>query len=282
MIGEVEDPCTQTLERLKEYYVEFKGMIRRKENESQSPGFNDIVKFLVRYEKYFEFQSCTTPLELAIQKYHPDVVNILLDYRASMHLPGYKSSLLHLAIWCGKDRTEIVEVLLHNGHKVDVIDLYDRTPLQYCIYHELRNVAKLLMKYGANANSKDGLENGNSLLHLAILRKSYDILELLLINGACANVINNDFDTPLAIAIRRNLSEKFLKLLILFGADTSYKFPNGLSLLHDAIKRRCFVAIKNLISNGLSLNIRDFKGQNALEYALKKDFSISKILIYKK
>ena len=93
--------------------------------------------------------------------------------------------------------------------------------------------------------------------------------------------INNYFDTPLSIAIRRKLSEKFLKLLILHGADTSYKFPYGLSLLHDAIKRRCFVAIKILVSNGLSLNIRDFKGQNALEYALKKDISISKILIYK-
>ena len=177
MIGEVEDPCTQTLERLKEYYVEFKGMIRRKENESQSPGFNDIVKFLVRYEKYFEFQSCTTPLELAIQKYHPEIVKILLDNGASMCIPRYKFSALHLAISCAQDRTEIVEILLENGHKVDVINFYGRTPLQACIYRELKNVAKLLMKYGANANSKDGLENGNSLLNLALIRESYDISE---------------------------------------------------------------------------------------------------------
>ena len=128
MIGEVEEPCAQTLERLKEYYVEFNGMIRRKENESQIyPEFDDIIQFLVRYEKYF--QTSYTPLNYAIQKYHPEIVKILLDNGASMCIPRYKFSALHLAISCAQDRTEIVEILLENGHKVDVINFYGRTPL---------------------------------------------------------------------------------------------------------------------------------------------------------
>ena len=274
---------------LQEYYVEFKGMIRRNGYEIHIyPEFNAIIQYLVKYEKFPE--TSMTPLNYAIETYHPDIVKILLANGASMHFPDYKSSALHQAVFCGQDKTEIVEVLLQNGHKIDVINRYGRTPLLECLILECNNVAKLLMKYGANVNAKDRSTDGDgdTLLHLAIKWENYAIVESLLIHGADVNATNDYFETPLSVAVFKNSPEKVLWLLMYHGADISYKYryENYQSLIHFAMERGGrggLPVMKTLISFWpQSIYIQDSNEVNALEYAMKKDVSIAKFLIYNK
>ena len=307
MIEGAENLSIETEKRLIRYYAHFKDMekfFHGKECHYRLPSllislekpvipapvendFKNIVQFLIKYDNYVEtYQGSLgspgyTPLNRAIQFHHPEIVKILLENGGSMHLPGWGCSALTLAVSCparGKS-TQVIELLLKNGHEVDAMDNCYNAPLEGAIDLNDINATKILLKYGANVN-----DCKRSSLHVALLqpRNSYELTETLLKYAAeiDVNVMDEYLKTPLAFAIGRNHPEKLLQLLILYGADINYKFPNGSSLIHYSIRRRTFIAIKTLMSHGLSMKIKNEEGEDALEYALKEHFSIAKLLIY--
>ena len=113
----------------------------------------------------------------------------------------------------------------------------------------------LLIKYGADVNSKD--KEGNTPLHLK--RNSKGIVKLLIENGADVNVKNNEGNTPLHLLKLSKIScSPFIK-------DKEYFdfYWNG--------------SAKLLIDNGADVNARNNKSETPLFYV--KDLEFAKLLI---
>ena len=297
MTNKVQNFDHNTVDRLLKHYDHFKGIAEfhyefcAKANAGQLPipvasgeGLEGIIKFLVAYENIINEETthegkceayASTPLSKAIRFHQQDVVKILLDNGASMKLPEcLNTTALHMAI-LGRKNAEIIELLLTNGFKVDAIDQSNRTPLILAIYRKNDNVAKLLIKYGANVNAP-GLKHGDRLLHLALRqRNSHAIIELLLIYGADVNALNNRFETPLLIAIMKNdnvimKNDNVAKLLIKYGANVNAPgLKHGDRLLHLSLRQRNSYAItESLLLYGADVNALNDRFETPLLIAI--------------
>jgi hypothetical protein len=81
-----------------------------------------------------------------------------------------------------------IKILLENGW-----------PLRYAVINGQYKITKLLIKKGANVNSKQS--DNSTPLHLAIYSPNHEIIKLLVEKGASLDIKNNYGFTPLDIAI---------------------------------------------------------------------------------
>ena len=75
------------------------------------------------------------------------------------------------------DRTEIMELLLKNGARVDVTDQQMQTPLHYVACKGNPSEAKILINYGADVHAKS--TDGKTPLDVAIDKKNEDVINFL-------------------------------------------------------------------------------------------------------
>lgn len=89
---------------------------------------------------------------------------------------------------------------------------------------------EFLAKNGANLTIKFNTKDLTAL-HFAALRGLDDIVDVLLKNGANANITNSNGLTPLHIVAMRTPSghEKTAKILLKFGANIEMKSNSGLT-----------------------------------------------------
>ena len=76
-----------------------------------------------------------------------------------------------------ENRTELIELLLKHGAKVDVTDWKMKTPLHYVAYEGNPSEAKLLIDYGANVHAKS--TDGKTPLDVAFDKKNEDLINFL-------------------------------------------------------------------------------------------------------
>ena len=132
-----------------------------------------------------EDQSGNSPLQIAVQNGHIDIVRLLLDYKADVnhqHEPGGDYTALHIAASHGRD--DIVELLL--DHKADIgatILGGGMTPLHIAARDGHREVVKLLLAKKAKVNLQD--KRGNSPLDWAAHNGHMNVAELLRQHGGC-------------------------------------------------------------------------------------------------
>ncbi|MDR2547992.1 MAG: ankyrin repeat domain-containing protein, partial [Rickettsiales bacterium] len=128
--------------------------------------------------------------------------------------------------WAELDKNaqlEVIEQLIRNladsKTNLDAHNRDGRTPLHVAIWKGNAEVAKLLVKYGANVN--DNYERNRTPLHIAIGRKQLEIARLLIKNGANVNAKTNNHGkddlTPMHLAIFADTLE-FIELLANYGA----------------------------------------------------------------
>jgi ankyrin repeat protein len=93
----------------------------------------------------------STPLHCAAWKGYPDVVKLLLDRGADMHLENenthWGGTPLHAAAHGGQKA--VAEVLIAHGADVNFRSFNGRTPLEETTVHNATPVAKLLRQAGA-------------------------------------------------------------------------------------------------------------------------------------
>lgn len=102
-------------------------------------------------------------------------------------------SPLHWA--CFEGRTNIVDMLLNRGSRINATNMGDDTALHLAASRGHLDCVNLLLKNKADVNALN--EHGNTPLHYACFWGYQEIAELLLHHGAQANVANIDGDTPI-------------------------------------------------------------------------------------
>lgn len=117
---------------------------------------------------------------------------------------------------------------------------------------------------GANVNGRKG---GKPALALALDNRNYNIMRLLLENGAYPDMtILGVEETPLMAAAGSG-DETALRLLLEYGADPNVTDKRGQTALMKAAQARKTIAARILLENGADPFATDYSGRSAMEYA---------------
>jgi len=139
-----------------------------------------------------------TALNLAVQKYNPIIVQILLDKGANPDIQDHfgDTPLIWAAIEYYPD---ITQMLLNKSANLDIQDNSGCTALILAVKQAHDEVAEMLLDDGANPNIPDN--NGYTPLYLAVKNNSRPIIRMLLNKGANPNIQNKLGETLLKYAI---------------------------------------------------------------------------------
>ncbi|KAK2723984.1 hypothetical protein QYM36_002353 [Artemia franciscana] len=182
-----------------------------------------------------------TPLGTAIKTSNLDLVKLLLKLGANPNC----GECLHLAV--EKGRTDLCELLIDFGAKLDATNVYGETPLEPAIRTSNLDLVKLLLKRGANPNCRE-------CLHHAVWEGKADVCKLLIQSGAELDATNVYGETPLGTAIRTSNLD-LVKLLLKHGANPNCGECFGFAPpLHMAIINNNLELVKLLLKRGANPN----------------------------
>lgn len=157
-----------------------------------------------------------TPLELAAQGDHRDVVEFLLDHGADVNARdsngGFTAIDLALSSYHHQD---VLQLLIAHGANVNTASKQGTTPLEEAAMRGQMDALQLLLSKGAQVNTLDS--GGDTALLWALLMGHTDAAKMLIDAGADVNVRDGKGMTPLFVA-RRHDMDAIEKLLIAHGA----------------------------------------------------------------
>jgi len=155
-----------------------------------------------------------TPLAVAVQYSHKEVVALLLSKNVDVQLRGNMSqyvspALLHIAV--AQHNLEIVRMLLKNGANPNVkcskYGGYDQlTPLHLAAQNGDKEIVQALVSAGADANASARIISGGKLytgwspLHFASQNGHTETIALLVEKGADIGALTSGGWTPLGLA----------------------------------------------------------------------------------
>ncbi|XP_014209310.1 serine/threonine-protein phosphatase 6 regulatory ankyrin repeat subunit C-like [Copidosoma floridanum] len=228
------------------------------------------------------FNNYKGPLHLAVEKGHLEMVKLLIDHHVNVN--AFDRSFrtpLHVVCSLGTLKNanyiEIVKELIKAGADVNAKDLYENTPLHLVSKNCLNDVIDLLLTAGAEVNSKNNKDN--SPLHLVSNKQvSTNTLQRLVKAGSETNVANCYGKTPLH-QLATHLSPKMLEILLKNGALANiydYHDLDAMSYVIDNCKYNMpkkklgesLNAIRLLIDNGSDINRMNKRGFSTLYLAL--------------
>jgi len=248
-----------------------------------------------------------TPVLYSIRENCFECLELLIDAGADLDQtdPDGVSPLL-LAVT--NSRWDMAVRLVHAGADIQQWDRFGQSPLFAAI--SLRNndgrtpfdppnqadglsVITMLLERGADpdiplflrpAKSRGGsFSRGTTPLIAAAGNGDLDVIKLLLEHGASANRPQADLQTPVsALAGARGDEASLLEglaLLVEAGADVNVvavhhhlQRTRGGSPLHYAARAGNAAMIEALVAHGADVNIRDYDGLTALDYAMQRGF----------
>jgi hypothetical protein len=132
-----------------------------------------------------------------------------------------------------------------------------------CKHGKIKVVEKILKNHPECINWIDGFSY--TPLHQAAIYKHFDIVELLLANGADINAAYKDNRTPLAAAVFHDYPD-VMEYLLKLGADIEGRPPS--TPLIDAVLLSRTKCIKILIKHGANRSAKDSKGKTAYDWSL--------------
>ncbi|XP_078384514.1 uncharacterized protein LOC144666947 isoform X2 [Oculina patagonica] len=198
-----------------------------------------------------------TPLHDAISARKHSMVDMLLDNpRLSLTVSNQRGfNYLQHAILKG-NKQAVEKLLVKAGDVLNVTKSDGFTTLHIAAINDHREIAKLLLKQpGCEV---DALTTDNtSVLHLAANKGYSAMVEILLDHGAHVNVVDNDGDTPLHIALAK---ESFLQ------TDMTSEMPALQLLLGVHGDSRTYAAVSRcLLSYGADVRKLNEKGESPLD-----------------
>jgi len=161
---------------------------------------------------------------------------------------------------------DIVNLLLENDADLDQVDHQDRTALITTIVYYSKHVeviVYLLLKYGANVNKVDN-EDCSALLY-AVVRNKYNIVDMLLKNGA------DDKDDALNQTLSESNNSMMLDLLLEHGANIDHVDEEGDTILMNAVFHNNILISRKLLNYRNNVNSVNNKRETALMLAVKQN-----------
>ncbi len=171
----------------------------------------------------------------AVDMYDEDVLSFLVPY----NLP------------------EVTEYLIDKGAKVDRVNKIGRTPLSRAAEDGKTEIAKILLKHGADPNIKQAMF-GLSPLGVAIHYKRQDIVEAMMIS-----VKTGSSSSGLIIAAYEGDSEMVQKFLAK-KVDLNVQNEAGMTALMVAVDKGHADIVKILLDAGAALDIVDKAGYGSM------------------
>lgn len=158
-------------------------------------------------------------------------------------------SPLHWACFAG--RTNIVDMLLNRGARINATNMGDDTALHLAASHGHIDCVNMLLKNKADVNAVN--EYGNTPLHYACFWGFQEIAESLISAGAQANVANVDGDTPIDKS-HRHLASRIIELAMAHNQDVNRKVAykeasqtsNKLRTRNAALSKHPNIALQDL------------------------------------
>ena len=188
-----------------------------------------------------------TPLMLAAEKGHSDVLLCLIDHGANVNKKDCNErTALHYASKRGD--LKVVELLLSVGAEIDVEDGDHCTPLMLAAKRGHNDVSLYLINHGAHTGKKDGYDR--TALHYASESGQLKMAELLLGKGAEIDVEDRNGCTPLLLAAERGHNDVSV-YIINHGADVNKKNHRKQTALHYASMRGDLKVVELLYSKDL-------------------------------
>lgn len=208
----------------------------------------------------------TLSLRLAAEQDETSVVRILLDAGAGVRT----GCALHVAV--ANDNLSSASLIARDpagSSDVHVRDLSGRTPLEISACEGHTQITKLLLKAGADVNSKRTVK-GHTPLYYAVRGGWWGVVSVLLDHpGVDVNLACGLFqDTPLHLAAQSSFV--FTKALLKRGANPNAKSSDGTRPLHNAAARKSASSVlvaKLLIEAGADPNATSSRGRSPLHTA---------------
>ena len=190
-------------------------------------GHTDVVQLLLERGAQVDLQNNVglTALIWASDKGHTDIVKLLLERGAQIDLQNNDEwTALMMASSCGQ--TEIVKLLLERGAQVDLQDNVGQTVLIEASDTGQTEIVKLLLERGAQIDLQDNF--GLTALMWASDREQTEIVKLLLERGAQVDLQNNYGYTALVILIAGGIGNvETAQLLLEHGARVDLETNDG-------------------------------------------------------
>ena len=179
------------------------------------------------------------------------------------------SPLAYAAIYGSRD---IAHLLLEYGADPNRKDNYGSTPLMHAVLNDHPDVVDLLIDYGARVNEKGGVHiksfrvPGGSALMAAVLGGSVRCVKKLISMNANLEDEDDSGKTALMYAAAQGYLG-IVKLLVDAGSKLDHKDEFGRTALVHAIIHRHPSIVKFLLNAGANVNIQDIQHLTPLQYA---------------
>ncbi|KAL6793087.1 ankyrin repeat-containing domain protein [Trichoderma sp. SZMC 28012] len=231
-------------------------------------GFTEVVRILLSWGSNVNVTDPKgkTALTFAIQNGHTKTAELLLQNGADMtlldNITGWPA-LFHAAYYGSVD---IFRALLTQGADIKFTSRNGYDALLSATEGGQNSVIKVLLEHGIDVSSSRPKKAGTPL-GMAIRNGHYEVVELLLNNGANYNAVLETDWLPLTLASYEgqvNIAKLFLGL----GADINESTSDGLTPLVNAIWNNKVDMVQFLLENGADPSIADPGGCTALKAAI--------------
>uniref|UniRef100_A0A4W6GA11 Ankyrin 1 n=1 Tax=Lates calcarifer TaxID=8187 RepID=A0A4W6GA11_LATCA len=178
-------------------------------------GHENVVALLINYGTKGKDE--LTPLHCAARNGHVRIIEILLDHGAPIQAKT-KNGLSPIHMAAQGDHMDCVKQLLQYNAEIDDITLDHLTPLHVAAHCGHHRMAKVLLDKGAKPNSR--ALNGFTPLHIACKKNHMRVMDLLLKHSASLEAVTESGLTPLHVAsFMGHLN--IVKILLQKGASPS-------------------------------------------------------------
>ena len=177
-------------------------------------------------------------------------------------------SVLHHAVYM-EDIKSVKLLLSSSKEEVNKLNIYDKTPLHVAMEKQHRQIAEILIGSGADINAPDIY--GNTPLHCALIWGGNITCVRLLLEQETINTNQQDNmgQTPLHMAVRKDITAEIAKMLIGKDANINIQDEDGRTPLHIAANAGCYKSVQLLLLiEGIDVNKQTTLGQTPLLEAL--------------
>ncbi|MEJ2406268.1 MAG: ankyrin repeat domain-containing protein [Candidatus Thiodiazotropha sp.] len=196
-----------------------------------------------------------------------DLVNKGADVEQKNSASGEYEGFTPLMMAINNGHEEVVRYLLDSGADVNASGKLGRTPLHLAAFNGMLELAQTLISQGANVNAKT-VEGATPMHSAAIaIKNNVQVLQLLLANGADVNGgRDSEVGTPLVLSARYGDVE-VAEILISNGADINAKNASGESALHISSQFGRLALANFLLRNNCDVNALDGDSNSSLHIA---------------